>query len=44
MTKEELIEMTHDGNCDLCYYGTMGECHLQCTHTKTDKEACDENN
>lgn len=25
-----LIEITHDGDCCLCGYGSICECHLQC--------------
>ena len=40
MTDYELMmELTHNGDCDRCMYGLMGECHLQCTHIdEPDKE------
>ena len=40
MTNYELMmELTHNGDCDRCMYGLMGECHLQCTHIdEPDKE------
>lgn len=29
---------TQNGNCDICEYGLLGECHLQCTHPEKDED------
>ena len=43
MTNYELMmELTHDGDCDRCMYGLMGECHLQCTHIDEPDEEIEE--
>ena len=43
MTNYELMmELTHNGDCDRCMYGLMGECHLQCTHIDEPDEEIEE--
>lgn len=36
----EIEEYTHNGDCDICVFGLIGECHLQCTHEQFTDE-CD---
>lgn len=38
MTREDLNNYTHNGDCDRCGFGIEGGCHLQCTHEECDDD------
>lgn len=43
MTRAELNDYTYGGDCDRCGFGSVGECHLQCTHMECEDDDEEDN-